>query len=156
MIEQYNGDIFDSPSQIIIHSANCFHTMGTGIAKEIKRRYPRAFEVDCMTKKGDRGKLGQFSFALSNFNQPQTIINAYTQYMLGRDRVYVDYDAFYKALENIRGWLIEMRMNHQIIGIHYKISCNNAGGDWNKIQSIINYVFGVEGEGFKVLICKKD
>ena len=155
MIEQYNGDIFDSPAEIIVHSCNCFCTMGAGIAKEIKKRYPRAYEVDCMTKKGDRSKLGQFSFALSNKDQKKTVINLYSQYLFGRGKQFVDYDAFFHALENFREWLIKMQYNNQIVGIPYGISCNNAGGNWGKILSIIKYVFGAPGEMIKVIICKK-
>lgn len=81
MIEHYAGDIFTAPIQVLIHSANCFHTMGAGIAKDIRLKYPRAYASDCMTKKGDRSnKLGQFSLSAPADDQPFYILNCYTQY----------------------------------------------------------------------------
>jgi len=154
MIEYYNGDIFNAPINILIHSANCWHTMGAGIAKEIKLKYPRAYQSDCMTQKGDRKKMGQFSLSAPADDQPFYILNCYTQYRYGRDKQYVEYDKFHECLENVKNWVIKMKIENPVIGCPYKISCQNAGGDWNgKILPIIKYVFDDESL-IKFLICQ--
>src|SRR3954462_12210839 len=101
MIEIHEGSIFEAPIDIIIHQCNCQNTMGKGIAKEIKKRYPRAAAVDRMTQKGDYKKLGQFTFADADENQKQMVINLYGQFRYGRDKRYTDYKAVRRGLENI-------------------------------------------------------
>ena len=48
---------------LIIHGCNCFCTMGAGIAKTIKQKFPEAYEADLKTEKGDKAKLGTISWA---------------------------------------------------------------------------------------------
>lgn len=154
MIEFYNGDIFSAPINILIHSANCFHTMGAGIAKEIKLKYPRAYQADCMTPRGDRKKLGQFSLSAPADDQPFYILNCYTQHRYGRDKQYVEYDKFFECMENVLNWIRKMEIENPRIGCPYKISARNAGGDWEgKILPILKFVF--EGEdSVKLVICQ--
>jgi hypothetical protein len=50
---------------IIVQGCNCFETMGSGIAREIKERYPAAYEADMKySHAGDYDKLGCFSVML--------------------------------------------------------------------------------------------
>lgn len=81
----------------IVHGANCHNTMGSGIARQIREQFPRAYEADKKTKSGDREKLGTYSVMLGKqFN----IINAYTQYGTSRNGEDVfEYDAFRKVLD---------------------------------------------------------
>ena len=153
-VEIVDRDIFVEPFGVILHSCNCYHKMGAGIAKEIRIRYPRAYEVDLSTQYGDRSKLGQFSVALASKDQPDTILNMYTQHRYGRDKVYVEYDKFYECLENVKKWITSMEIQKLPMKIPFNISCNNAGGDWKKILSIINYSFEKE-DGVAVYICRK-
>ena len=48
---------------IIVQGCNCFCAMGSGIAKEIRNRYPEAWQVDYDTEMGDMFKLGTFTSA---------------------------------------------------------------------------------------------
>ena len=82
---------------IIVQGCNCFCTMGSGLAREIRERYPEAFRADQLTKSGDYTKLGNssqceagdyadpISYKTRNkyaYDDPKrfTIINAYTQF----------------------------------------------------------------------------
>jgi len=66
---------------VIIHGCNCFCQMGAGIAATIKTVFPEAYEADLQTPKGDKEKLGTFSYAtVLRDNNEITIINAYSQY----------------------------------------------------------------------------
>jgi O-acetyl-ADP-ribose deacetylase (regulator of RNase III) len=85
MIVKIDCSVFDSPSQAIIHQANCFNTMGSGIACQIRQRYPEAYEADCKTISGDRSKLGKFSWVKTNDGKYH-IYNCYSQYQYGRDQ----------------------------------------------------------------------
>ncbi len=44
MIEYIEGNIFDSPAQVIVNTVNTVGVMGKGIALEFKNRYPQMFE----------------------------------------------------------------------------------------------------------------
>ena len=47
---------------VIVHGCNCFCTMGAGIAKTIKQKFPTAYQADLATIKGDKTKLGAVSY----------------------------------------------------------------------------------------------
>lgn len=49
---------------VIIHGCNCFHTMGAGIAKQIRQYFPEAYVADLHTGRGDLRKLGSYSHVL--------------------------------------------------------------------------------------------
>jgi len=111
---------------IIIHGCNCFCMMGAGIAAQVARVIPEAYEVDKKTEKGDGSKLGGYSAVLVD---DVTIINAYTQYHGGAN---YDYSAIRSAMRKIA----EDFDKGQIVGLP-KIGAGIAGGDWNVIESII-------------------
>ena len=54
---------------LVLHGANCFHTMGSGIAKYLREKYPQIYTTDVMTTvKGDKKKLGTFSKTIISDN----------------------------------------------------------------------------------------
>ncbi|MGA8944018.1 MAG: hypothetical protein WB502_15090 [Thermoactinomyces sp.] len=65
MIYIQQGDLLQSDCTVIAHQCNCFATMGAGIAKQIKERYPEAYEADrnFPIPIGIRKRLGHFSKA---------------------------------------------------------------------------------------------
>jgi O-acetyl-ADP-ribose deacetylase (regulator of RNase III) len=144
MIEYIQDDLVKSDCDVIIHGCNCFNTMGSGIAKQIRETYPEAYEVDCDTEKGGMDKLGEFTYVIvkNKFftDKDVYIINAYTQYNYGRKpgHVYVNY----KAIDNVMH-KINMSFENKPqfkIGMP-KIGSGLAQGDWNTIKNIINDVF---------------
>lgn len=67
---------------VIGHGCNCFMNFGAGLAKEIKRAFPRAYSVDCSYgSKGDAKKLGTVSIA---HYDKLDIVNCYSQHSYGR------------------------------------------------------------------------
>ena len=127
------GDLIKMAQQgdfdVVIHGCNCFNTMGAGIAKSIKKVFPEAFEADDQTTKGDIKKLGTISIA--KINDKLTVVNAYTQYTYSRSGKPFDYDAFAKCLDEVK-----LKFTGKKIGMP-KIGAGLAGGDWDKIESII-------------------
>ena len=88
MLKHTTGNLIDLAEQgefdIIVHGCNCLNTMGSGIAKEIRERYPQAYEADTKFSQMNtpEEKLGKFSVAFNTF-EPEVhqfvIVNAYTQ-----------------------------------------------------------------------------
>ena len=118
---------------VIVHGCNCFCTMGAGIARSVKQNFPEAFEVDKQTVKGDKSKLGTLTSAdiLIKDGMTVTVVNAYTQYDFWSKK-----PINYKAVRDVFKLISEMYAGLQIG--YPKIGAGLAGGDWNKIASIID------------------
>jgi len=134
-IEHHQGDLLTSDCEAIAHGCNCFNTMGAGIAKQIKMRYPMAYEADCETIAGDKEKLGDFSIAFEN---DRMIFNLYTQYNMGRD---LSYPALESSLRKLKNSLDFVDENQNLVLGLPRIGCGIAGGDWPRVEEIINNVF---------------
>ena len=46
----------DGQFDVIVHGCSCFCEMGAGIAKAIRRAFPKACQADQQTEPGDRSK----------------------------------------------------------------------------------------------------
>jgi len=121
----------------IIQGCNCFCRMGAGIAAQIAKEYPEAYDVDKKTVAGDKSKLGNYTKVMvETNNKPFYIINAYTQY--GHDgrlkgEMDVDYEAVRNVMHKINKDFKEYRIGYPLIG------AGLAGGDWNIIARIIDH-----------------
>lgn len=145
MIVEKIGDLLGaSDYDVACHVANCFCTFGSGIALQIKKKFPEAYAADCKTKKGDLGKLGSFTYAQVKSNNRFIIIaNMYAQYGFssnpGEKRV-LDYLAFKTCLISVKD-----AFPNKTIAVPYKIGCGLAGGNYQEVLLILNEVFGEDG-----------
>ncbi len=115
---------------IIVQGCNCFNTMGGGIAREIRERYPMCAEIDRLTERGDYMKLGNWT----EFDQGTfIIINAYTQYNMSTGEDVFEYTAFELILQKLCHAYGDKR-----IGLPY-IGMGLAGGDKDTILEQIDY-----------------
>lgn len=107
--------------------------MGAGIAHSIQTQFPEAYAADLLTTKGDRNKLGYFSTATVQENGNNiTIVNGYTQFQHSGALPLVDYDAVKNLFRRIKKEFSGKRIGYP------KIGAGLAGGDWDKIERIIN------------------
>lgn len=134
-MEIIEGDLLDLADQgrfdYIIHGCNCQHLMSAGIAGQIRRRYPQAYEADRATVPNDPTKLGTYSQALCQASDgtPFRIINAYTQFDVRRrgGPPVFDYTAFYRVLDQIaQSTISTARWGFPMIG------AGLAGGDYGR------------------------
>ena len=86
---------------IIVQGCNCFNTMGGGLAKTIREKFPNVAEVDNLTEKGDYNKLGNYTLAWSNVYTGFIIVNAYTQYNMSTGKDVFEYTAFSLILQKL-------------------------------------------------------
>ncbi len=139
----YKDDIFRTPCAGLVHCANCFVTMGSGFAKELKARFPEAFEADKNTKIGDINKLGTFSFArrqdtVRNLNV-FTVFNLYSQYKYGTSERHTNYEAFYKGMSGIKDFCIENEIYD--LAAPSGLGCGLGGGSWKVIYAMLEDIF---------------
>jgi O-acetyl-ADP-ribose deacetylase (regulator of RNase III) len=153
MVTEISSDIFLAPIEVLVHQANCFHTMGSGVARAIRERYPEAYDADItQTQKGDRAKLGTCSIA--NIRRPDSrlryIFNMYSQFTFGTEKRQTHYEALYRGLEFVKGKVTNTNL---AIGFPWKLGCKLGGGSWRVVETMIRDVF--EDSPYTVYICHK-
>lgn len=130
------GNLLNAEESIIMHGCNAQGVMGSGVAVQIRRKFPSAYHTYLWMQEVYGLYLGDISIdtAISSCDnaRPVTIINAITQEFYGRDgRKYASYDAIAKAAEKVNG-----RFALERIAIP-KIGAGLGGGNWQVIESIL-------------------
>lgn len=125
LLKAFKNGEFD----VIAHGCNCFCNMGSGIARSIRAEWPGVYNIDCSTVKGSTDKLG--SITLYKPSEATYIVNCYTQYYYGRNKVHADYKAIKSCMS-----ILNRLFKGQRVGLP-KIGCGLAGGDWNVVEFIM-------------------
>ena len=138
---------------VIVHGCNCQNVMGSGIAAEIKRRSPRAYQADQLatqTWRNPVSKLGNFSsYAVHKSPHHFIIINAYTQiHYLPRGVDHFEYESFYLILRKLEA----LASDDVKFGFPY-IGMGLAGGDPDRIIPMIeNFADTISESGSSVTL----
>ena len=140
MLKHTKGNLLDLAEagdfDIVVQGCNCFNTMGGGIAREIRERYPVVASVDMETLRGDYRKLGNWTECDAGETNRFTIINAYTQYNMSQGTDVFEYIAFQLILEKLAFVFPGKRF-----GLPY-IGCGLAGGEKETIVDMIDVFAG--------------
>lgn len=152
IIEKNNCNIFEGGAQAIIHQANCFNTMGSGIAKQIRAKYPEAYDADCLTTKGDRRKLGHFSWVKTQ-DDKFYIYNCYSQFEYGLGKRHTNYEAIFTGLTDIKAHA----ESHDLttLSLPHNMGCKLGGGSWRIVRAIIDEIFA-DDTNTTLYICRYD
>lgn len=138
---------FMRPGDAMMHGCNDQGVMGSGIAREVRDRFPGAYDVY-------RNKFDQHGLELGEVipyldKSGLMILNAVTQNFYGKDgKRYVKYDAVAECCRQIReGFKVLLeppkRLYFPLIG------AGLGGGSWAVISEIIKSEFdGMEGTEF--------
>jgi len=141
MIHEIHGNALDVKKGIIVHGCNCQGIMGGGIALEVKKRYPQAYEVY-------RGLYERLGLTLGevqpvmvdlDLDTPKIIVNAMTQDKIGTHRRQVNYDAVAACFEQVAAWAEVYKHTYGPLDIIFPaIGAGLGGGNWNIIRTIID------------------
>ncbi len=123
------GDITTTEARYICHCVNAQGKMRSGVAKAIRDKFPRAYEV--YKEKYESGELRLGSVIGADCGT-HIILNLVGQEFYGREpgRVYVSYRALRKGIQLINENITEP-VAFPLIG------CGLAGGDWRLVREII-------------------
>lgn len=122
---------------VIVHGCNAQGVMGSGVAKQLRARYPDIFSAYVSHLQTyaelDVNPLGSVNYF--RINKTLLIANAITQEFYGRDgRQYVSYIAIKECLDSVAEFAIERSIS---IHIPYLIGAGLGGGDEETILRII-------------------
>ncbi len=138
----YSNIVEDVTSGIIAHGVNCGRVMGSGLALQIKEKWPQVYadyrghfvyrdQPDWHELLGDN--------LTSVINKDLLVVSCFTQVYYGKVKPYkgakqhLDYEALKKCLLSVF-----CRGRSTIMPVHLpKIGCGLAGGDWIKVKKII-------------------
>lgn len=145
MVQYFQGDLLTSGCDVICHQTNCMGVMYSGIARQIRMRYPESYEVLRHRFKNGKARLGECDFVLvrsENFTNGYgygVVVNCYSQFdYLPRGVKHTDYDAFRECCKKIKE---NFKATNFRIGFPYKIGSGLGGGDWEVMKNIIEEEF---------------
>ena len=153
MIKHIKCDIFESGADAILHQVNCQGVMGSGIAKQVRERFPEVYinyKRYCNEHEDLLGRTFPVLIDPKHGSRIQAVFNLFAQNHYGYDgKCYTDYEALKKCLYDVKQYT-----GYRKIAIPYKMSCHRGGGDWNVVYKMIEEVFG--DSDCDILICEYD
>lgn len=147
MITEKVGNLLEAPVDVLVQQCNLFHTFGAGIALQIKKKFPEAYEADLKTPYGDVNKLGTYSIGkITNpTGQIKRVVNLYSQVGIGGQDRNTSYDAMVRGLETLHAAIEDITVNKGMpykLGIPFQLGCGLANGSWTVVRAIIEDIFG--------------
>ena len=129
-------DLLSVEKGIICHQVNAQRTMGSGIAKAIRDKWPHVYEEYREFKKDspDFCRLGGIQFV--KINEQLEVCNIFGQLYYGTDgKRYTDYGALKEAFVSLRG------MTANQVYFPMKFGSDRGGADWNIVSQMIDFYF---------------
>lgn len=152
MIIEIDANLLEYHLNGFIHSCNCFHTFGGGIALRIKQKYPEIYQADIKHgRRGDISRLGKFSTC--KLHDGKQGYNLYGQYQYGLQQRHTNYEAVYTGLQGIARHAVEN--NIMTLGLPRNMGCRLGGGSWPIVRAIIDDIFDTDS-GLTLYICNYD
>ena len=145
-----NGDLLKSRHHYICHQVNCQGRMGSGIAKQIKAKWPAVYDAYRAKFQEMENEITEMCSSweiqmdvsevllghiqIVPVNDKQNVINMFAQQYYGYDGLrYTSYDAFWDCLNKIK----ETIPKGSEIAFPDHIGCGLGGANWSVIQSMI-------------------
>lgn len=138
MLKCIKGDIFTSNAEFILHQVNCQGIMGSGVAKQVKEKYPIVYDyykMWCDDPSLKPGLLGQIQTVYTDNTGRQAIVNLYAQDKFGSNGCYTDYNALEMCLEKVN-----KQFAGHTIAIPCRIGCCRGGGNWAIVSKMIEEI----------------
>ena len=126
------GNILDCTEDIIVHQTNCMGVMGSGLAKQIKEKYPEVFKGYYYYCKNNLPAKFFGKCLICHANDGKHIANVFGQ------GLQTDYKKLKSGLREVRNFAKKKNLS---VAIPYKIGCGLAGGDWEIVSKIIEKLF---------------
>lgn len=141
MIKVVKGDILLAKEEIIGHQVNAQGVMGSGLAKQIRAKYPKVYteyKEFCELYDTPLERMGKVNFV--EIEEGKYIANIFCQLYYGRNKyiTYTDYDHLYRALRFLKS---VAKQNDMSVALPYYFGCGLANGDWSIVYAMIQEIF---------------
>ena len=145
MVHNVIGDLLDSNVDYICHQVNCRGRMGSGIARQIRERFPEVYRVyseryeDALRVLDSPDRMLGSTDIVQIPGTNQHVVNMYSQRSYGYDgKRYISYKAFRYILQELKKDI----PTDCTIGFHKDIGCGLGGGNWKTISAMIEEILG--------------
>lgn len=128
------GDIFESNADAILHQVNCQGVMGSGVAKQVREKYPNVYQSykRACDKLGSNGVFGKIQVCAINPEKTRFVVNLFSQLNYGYSGCYTDYEKLKECLKKVNE-----RFSGRSVAIPYLMGCHRGGGNWEVVSKII-------------------
>lgn len=143
MIYYHVGNLLNAPQIYIAHQVNCQGKMGSGVAKAVWEKYPKAYEWYMGKCENDEPKnlLGFCQKVPITAEPPKEILNLFGQLNYGYDdKLYTSYVALTIALNDVFKYIVQQNDyfgDSKEIALPYRMGCDRGGGKWEIVASIL-------------------
>nr|WP_270249240.1 macro domain-containing protein [Coprococcus catus] len=157
MIKVIDGDLFTTGAKFICHQVNCQGQMNSGVALQIKQKYPHVYEEYVKALQNAPcdmlGKiqvvpikpeyLGYDCGTIAISYTEQWICNMFAQDKYGYDgKMYTSLEALQNCFTQLYWLTCEKNNNFNAkIAMPYRIGCVRGGADWNVVYKMIEDTF---------------
>jgi O-acetyl-ADP-ribose deacetylase (regulator of RNase III) len=144
------GNLLDFPEDIdfAYHNANCRACMGSGIALEVRKRFPEVFQSDkdYSIQVGPR-RLGNYSFSKLKKAPDKRVYNLYGQDLGGEVpfRIKSYMSALLKSLKHIRNECSVNKTKLPILGFPWLVGAGLGGGYFPYIKDVTEWMLDQNG-----------
>lgn len=139
-------DILTVESGVICQQVNCQGVMGSGLAKQIRDKWPKVYEeyrANYNSVGYDVLLLGRVTFTFISENL--SVCNIFGQLNYGYDgKRYTDYGALKTAFDKIEC----SDFYEKELYFPYNFGCDRGGADWQIVSKMIDFYFP------NAIICK--
>lgn len=125
-------NILEVTEGYIYHQVNCQGVVGSGLAKQIKDKYPEVYTEYLQLCKivSEYSLLGKCQTI--SVRENLCIVNVFGQQYYGHGQRFTSYDAIDKALQ------VSAKYNTKQLPHYFpRLGCGLGGGDWNVVKQII-------------------
>jgi O-acetyl-ADP-ribose deacetylase (regulator of RNase III) len=138
---------------IIAHQVNCLGTMGAGLAKAIKTKYPFVYQQYrdvCSAYSGHKSILLLGESLLIPITDTLYVANIFGQHTYGIMGCYTDYRAVEESFFKLAKQIDELKLRDEAAKLYIpdKMGCNLGGGSWEQYLPIVEEIFPT------VTVCK--
>lgn len=138
MIHIKYGDVLLAGETCICHQVNCMGVMGSGVAKQIRARWPDVYtHYKTMCDAIQPAALLGFA-QMVDIGNGRHVCNLFGQLNYGRDK------SAYTNVHKLRDACVRAIANSKpgdSFAMPYRIGCGLGGGDWGKVLDMLTEVF---------------
>jgi O-acetyl-ADP-ribose deacetylase (regulator of RNase III) len=161
VIKIVKGDLLHATENFICHQVNCQGKMGSGVALQVRQKYPHVYEFyqELVAEQLITNVDGQLLFDYRHellgkvhsveIGNKQWILNLFGQNNYGYDgKMYTDTEALFKCFKQVR---VKAEKLGLTVAMPYMIGSFRGGADWRIVEDLLLTAF----DGYEVTLYKK-